>query len=94
MALPLLGTWTLARVPFEQSARATGGYMGAFFLGNFLSPLVIESVARFAGGLLQAVAWMAAVCAVTAAAILVLTLAKLGPRESVHAAQANRVSLG
>ncbi|WP_165847912.1 MFS transporter [Paraburkholderia lacunae] len=94
MALPLLGTWTLARVPFEQSGRATGGYMGSFFLGNFLSPLVVESVARFAGGLIHTVAWMAVVCAITAAAILVLSLAKLGPRESVHAAQANRVSLG
>ncbi|SFT86018.1 MFS transporter [Paraburkholderia aspalathi] len=94
MALPLLGTWTLARVPFEQSGRATGGYMGSFFLGNFLSPLVVETIGRFSGGLIQTVAWMAVVCAGAAFAILVLTLAKRGPRESVHAAQANRVSLG
>ncbi|WP_158244510.1 MFS transporter [Paraburkholderia rhynchosiae] len=94
MALPLLGTWALARVPFEQSGRATGGYMGAFFLGNFLSPLVVESIGRFSGGLIQTIGWMAVVCAGAAVAILVLTLAKLGPMESVHAAQANRVSVG
>jgi MFS family permease len=93
MALPLLGTWTLARVPFEQSGRATGGYMGSFFLGNFLSPLVVALVSKFAGGLIQAIAWIAVVCAATAVAVLTLTLAKRGPTESVHAAQANRVSL-
>ncbi|MEZ2311619.1 MFS transporter [Paraburkholderia sp. RCC_158] len=92
MALPLLGTWTLARVPFAQSGRATGGYMGSFFLGNFLSPLVVESVGRFAGGLIQAVAWMALMCAATAIVVLILTLAKRGPRESVHAAQSSRVT--
>ncbi|MDR6408398.1 MFS transporter [Paraburkholderia terricola] len=94
MALPLLGTWTLARVPFAQSGRATGGYMGSFFLGNFLSPLIVESVARFAGGLIQAVAWLAVACAGTAVAVLILTLAKRGPSGSVHAAQVNRVPLG
>jgi len=92
MALPLLGTWTLARVPFAQSGRATGGYMGSFFLGNFLSPLVVESVGRFAGGLIQAVACMAVTCAGTAIVVLILTLAKRGPRESVHAAQSSRVT--
>ncbi|RQR70948.1 MFS transporter [Burkholderia sp. Bp8977] len=94
MALPLLGTWTLARVPFEQSGRATGGYMGAFFFGNFLSPLVVEVVSKLTGGLFAAVAWLALVSAIATTTVLILTLARRGPTESVHAAQEGRVSLG
>lgn len=91
IALPLLGTWTLSRVPFAQSGRATGGYMGAFFLGNFLSPLVVGAATKAAGGLVPAIGGIATVCAVVAIAALVLTLARRGPTESVHAVQASRV---
>lgn len=91
IALPLLGTWTLSRVPFAQSGRATGGYMGAFFLGNFLSPLVVGASAKVTGGLFPAIGWIATVCALTTAVTLLLALARRGPTESVHTAQAGRV---
>ncbi|WP_439891157.1 MFS transporter [Ralstonia sp. 25C] len=91
IALPLLGTWTLSRVPFAQSGRATGGYMGSFFLGNFLSPLVVGAATKAAGGLVPAIGMLAVVCAVVTIAALALTLAHRGPTQSVHAVQANRV---
>jgi len=94
MALPLLGTWLIARLPFAQSGRGTGSYMGAFFLGNFLSPLIVAAVAFRTGGIFSAIEQFGVTCALVAATVLALTLAKRGPRESVHAAQANQMPLG
>ncbi|MGO9361408.1 MAG: MFS transporter [Xanthobacteraceae bacterium] len=84
IGLPLLLTWVMARLPFAQRGRGAGGFMGTFFLGNFLSPLIVAGVAANAGGLVPAIGWFSAACAVAAVISLLLQLAKLGPTESVQ----------
>ncbi|CAM2157903.1 Predicted arabinose efflux permease, MFS family [Paraburkholderia tropica] len=93
MALPLLGTWLISRLPFEQSGRGTGCYMGAFFLGNFLSPLLVALLAYRGGGLIPAIGQFGAACAGVAVLVLALALVKRGAVFSVHAAQADRAPL-
>ncbi|WP_158601959.1 MFS transporter [Pararobbsia silviterrae] len=88
IALPLLETWVMARVPFAQSGRGAGGYMASFFLGNFLSPLIVAAVGGVAGGLIPAIGRFGMVCGGVAVIALVLVLAKRGPRESVQAVHA------
>lgn len=94
MVLPLPGTWILSRVPFEQSGRVTGGYMGSFFLGNFLSPIVFGAMAKVTGGPFPAIERFSAICAAVAVAALFLTLFKLGPVESVHAIRLSQGFIG
>ncbi|MGF6969392.1 MFS family permease [Paraburkholderia sp. WC7.3g] len=93
MVLPLLGTWLIARLPFEQSGRGTGCYMGAFFLGSFLSPLLVAFLAYRGGGLIAAIGQFGVACAVVAALVLMLALVKKGAVSSVHAARADRAPL-
>ncbi|MEX3982227.1 MFS transporter [Paraburkholderia sp. EG287A] len=91
MALPLLGTWLVARLPFEQSGRGTGGYVGAFFLGNFLSPFVVAAIGHVSGGLFSAIGWLAVLCGVATAVTLALTLSRRGPTESVRSVEVRAI---
>jgi MFS family permease len=41
LMIPVLGSWVLSQVGFALRGRASGGFMAAFFGGEFLSPMVI-----------------------------------------------------
>jgi MFS family permease len=83
IVMPLMLNWTMVRLPFAQRGRGAGGYMAAFFLGNFLSPLVVTVIAAKAGGLFSAVGILAGVCVAVAVISLVMVLIKRGPTEAV-----------
>ncbi|QCG89013.1 MFS transporter [Azospirillum sp. TSH100] len=73
IALPLLLTVAMAGLPFDLRGRGTGLFMGAVFIGQFLSPLGVAAVDRLAGGLLPAIE-IFAVCGLLLAATATLTL--------------------
>jgi MFS family permease len=51
LLLPTLVTWAVDRLTFAQRGRGTGLWTGSFFVGQFLSPLVITGVGAGIGGL-------------------------------------------
>lgn len=55
IALPLLLTVAMAGLPFDLRGRGTGLFMGAVFIGQFLSPLGVAAVDHAAGGLVAAI---------------------------------------
>ncbi|WNM28458.1 MFS transporter [Demequina capsici] len=55
LLLPTLLTWTIAPLRFEERGRATGMWNSAFFLGQFLTPLLMGGFTAAAGGLTVAV---------------------------------------
>ncbi len=83
IVMPLMLNWTMVRLPYAQRGRGAGGYMAAFFLGNFLSPLVVTAVAAKAGGLFASIGLLSTVCAAVAVISLILVLLKRGPTEAV-----------
>lgn len=85
IVMPLMLNWIMVRLPFAQRGRGAGGYMAAFFLGNFLSPLVVAALAAQAGSLFASIGWLSAVCAAVALGFALLSLFKRGPTEAVGA---------
>ncbi len=55
LLLPTLLTWAMRDLTVEQRGRGTGAWQGSFFIGQFLSPLVVAAIAYAAGGLANAV---------------------------------------
>ena len=51
LLLPVLLTWAINRLRFEQRGRGTGLWTGFLFVGEFLSPLLIAGFGAGAGGL-------------------------------------------
>ncbi|MFT4067341.1 hypothetical protein [Paraburkholderia sp.] len=85
IVMPLMLNWIMVRLPFAQRGCGAGGYMAAFFLGNFLSPLVVTAGAARAGGLFASIGVLSAVCAAVAVVSLILVLLRRGPTEAVSA---------
>lgn len=52
--LPNMLTWTMRRLPAEMRGRGTGMWTGAFFMGQFLAPLVTAAVVTGTSGLANA----------------------------------------
>jgi MFS family permease len=70
--LPLMLTSIMAHLHFDLRGRGTGGWQTAFFLGNFVSPLLILAVAGAAGGLSGNAVGIVAVAALVAAVVTLL----------------------
>ncbi|MEV6250956.1 MFS transporter [Streptomyces sp. NPDC051742] len=70
MLLPSLVTRAMARLGFADRGRGMGLWTAAFFLGEFLCPLVLLAGKGAAGSLATAVALLGAATAVVAAALL------------------------
>ena len=68
--LPNMLTWTMRRLPAEMRGRGTGMWTGAFFLGQFLAPIVAASAMRATGGLANALTVYAGLIAIGAIAAL------------------------
>ena len=54
MILPTLLTWATRGLPFEVRGRGTGFWTGSFFMGQFLSGMVITLIGEHVGGLSSA----------------------------------------
>lgn len=52
--LPCIVTQIMMHLPFELRGRGTGRFNSFYFLGNFLSPLIVLAVAGMVGGLTNA----------------------------------------
>ncbi|MFD0257137.1 MFS transporter [Kitasatospora indigofera] len=69
MLLPTLLTRAMALLDFADRGRGTGLWNAAFFLGEFVCPLVLLGLAPAAGSLAAAVGLLGAVTALVAAAL-------------------------
>ena len=69
LILPSLLTWALGSLSFEQHGRGTGIWTSAFFIGQFVCPLVVLALTGALGGLGAALALLGAVSVVAAAAV-------------------------
>ncbi|MFK7945882.1 MAG: MFS transporter, partial [Paracoccaceae bacterium] len=64
--LPNMLAWVMRRLPAEMRGRGTGMWTGAFFLGQFLAPLVTAAVIGATSGLANALLAYAVVIGVGA----------------------------
>lgn len=62
MAIPILISWGLSHVPPEFRGRGMGFWTSGFFLGQFISPLIVSAVRGITGSLLSAFIVLGAVC--------------------------------
>lgn len=81
IALPLLLVWTVSRLPFEQRGSGAGAFTGAFFLGQFFSPVLVAALSNALHGLPAAVGFLSALCGAMALVSLLVCLTRPG-RES------------
>ncbi|WP_436520623.1 MFS transporter [Actinoplanes sp. HUAS TT8] len=70
LLLPTLLTWATNNLGFEERGRGTGLWTGALFVGEFLSPLLINGLAAVTGGLRPAIGVLGVATAVMAVAVL------------------------
>lgn len=78
LLLPTLLVWAMSQLAFEIRARGTGIWQSAFALGQFLSPLVVTTIARHTGTLLPSFQWLG----VAGLAAAVVTIALMLTRSS------------
>jgi MFS family permease len=62
MLIPVLIAWGLNILPSEFRGRGMGFWSSAFFLGQFISPLVVTGVKSVAGSLLNAFVFFGILC--------------------------------
>jgi MFS family permease len=67
MAIPVLIAYGLKNVPAEFRGRGMGFWTSGFFLGQFISPLVVSAVRNMTGSLLSAFIVFGIVCLLLAA---------------------------
>lgn len=69
LLLPSLLTWAVAATLFEDRGRVTGWWTAAFFLGQFLTPILMGVIGAAVGGLAIAVGIVGIAAAVVAIAV-------------------------
>jgi MFS family permease len=69
--LPTLLTWAVNGLEFRQRGRGTGIWTGTFFIGQFLTPIVLGAAAAALGSLGFALGALGIACAVALLAVLV-----------------------
>jgi MFS family permease len=69
LILPSLLTWALGSLSFEQRGRGTGVWTSAFFIGQFVCPLVVLALSGALGGLGAALAVLGGVSVAVAAGV-------------------------
>lgn len=77
--LPSLVTWVVSRTRFEERGRATGWWTGAFFFGQFVTPLLMGALTAGAGAPLPVAVGVVGVAAAIVAAILAFVLRRHQP---------------
>jgi MFS family permease len=78
MAIPVMIAWAQKRLPAEHRGRGMGVWTSAFFLGQFLSPLIIGVVRDHAGSM-QAAFVAAGIVSIVGAAALYMLLGRDQP---------------
>jgi MFS family permease len=71
LLLPSLVTWVVAATQFEDRGRVTGWWTAAFFLGQFLTPILMGALGAGMGGLPAAVGIVGIAAAVVGALLFV-----------------------
>ena len=78
LLLPTLLAWAVARIPFESRGRSTGIWTSSFFLGQFLTPILIGAITGAAAiSVAMAVGVVGIACAVVA--VLLAVVVRPGP---------------
>jgi MFS family permease len=67
--LPSLLTWVVAATAFEERGRVTGWWTAAFFLGQFLTPIVMGILVGLVGSLAAAVGVVGVAAAIVGAGV-------------------------
>lgn len=70
LVLPTVLTWLMRQLSFEHRGRGSGAFTASFFIGQFVSPLIVLGTSKALGGLgaaLGGLGWLVAVIAVVAA---------------------------
>lgn len=73
--LPNMLTWTMRSLPPQSRGRGTGLWTGAFFLGQFLAPIVAAALTGATGGLATTLFVFAGALAIAALSALLVTRA-------------------
>lgn len=71
LVLPTVLTWLMRQLSFDQRGRGSGAFTASFFIGQFVSPLIVLGAGKALGGLAPALGglgWLVAAIAVVAAA--------------------------
>lgn len=74
MTIPVLIAWALSLFPVEFRGRGMGVWTSAFFLGQFLNPVFVSTVSKFAGGVLPTFLVTGIICAIIVVVILVYNI--------------------
>jgi MFS family permease len=78
LLLPTLIAWAVARIPFESRGRSTGIWTSSFFLGQFLTPILIGAITGAASiSVAMAVGVVGIACAVVA--VILAVIVRPGP---------------
>nr|WP_274636111.1 MFS transporter [Microbacterium bovistercoris] len=72
LLLPSLLTWAVTTARFEERGRVTGWWTASFYLGQFLTPILMGAISAAVGGLATGVAVVGVVAAVFAIATLIV----------------------
>lgn len=72
LLLPTLLTWATNNLSFEERGRGTGLWTGALFVGEFLSPVLLNGLSAATGGLRPAIGVLGVATAILAAATLAI----------------------
>ncbi|WP_106815356.1 MFS transporter [Microbacterium timonense] len=72
--LPSLVTWVVSRTRFEERGRATGWWTSSFFLGQFVTPLVMGALTGATGAPLPVAVGIVGIAAAAVAVVLGLGL--------------------
>lgn len=84
MLLPTLLTWAVNRLSVAERGRGTGLWTSTFFLGQFLSPLVVAGLGAAVGGLQAALGVLAVLAAVMAVVTLLALRGQDEPLDAGH----------
>lgn len=84
MMLPNMLTWTMSRLPPQMRGRGMGLWTGAFFLGQFLAPLLAAAVAGVTGTMASMLLAYATIMG--AAAMVAMLISRLSAKTANAAA--------
>ncbi|KQM83555.1 MFS transporter [Agromyces sp. Leaf222] len=85
LLLPTLVTWALSKIAFEERGRSTGWWQTSFYLGQFLTPIIMGGIAAAVGGLSVAVGVVGIAAAIVAILLGVLLRRRVATGEPASA---------
>lgn len=86
MCYPAVLAWALSRFPPEYRGRGVGVWSGSFYVGSFVSGVVIGVLGHFTDGFLQSLGVIGFACAAIAVGLLLRSLWSRSPAPTPRAA--------